>query len=762
MLTFNRVLFKTNNSKLLNSISSSISCILNNHNNTIKYTYQQQQVKSSSSSSPSFKYSTSSSLSSSVYNSSRYFSNSSVTRNNNKMTIPSAEKIQKDINLRFPSKVEDFAPRIAKMIKDHEQGISELIAIAKDKRTFVNTIEKLEFLNLDFANEENAITFVSNVSAVKEIRDASNAAESELNKYSIKTYMREDLYNAITEYVQVNPDYQTKLVPQQARLVKKTLEDFEKNGLQLPKEKRDRLKEIKEKISDNGIAYSQHIAEDKTTVAFTKDELKGVPEDILEGFQKEEGTGKYLATLKYPDLVPIVKYCQVTETRKKMDYLNGRKCIDTNLEILQNTLKLRFEAAQLRGQPDWASTVTQYYMAKNATNVRNFISRMTDLLKPHGVEELKRLQELKKSDYESRGEPLLEPEIKSYDYQYYNNLMLVKDFQVDNNLVKEYFPLELVSKELFNVYQELLDVTFEEVKEIPIQVWHPEVKMYLVRDNQNKDVVKGYFFLDLYPREGKFSHFAVWPLQPGFKLDDSHSSLPVAAMVCNFTKSTPSQPSLLTHDEVVTYFHEFGHVMHNMSSEVMYPRFSGTSVERDAVEMPSQEFELWCWDSNILNRISGHYKDGSKLPTDLVQRMLDSKNLNISLFYLRQLLFSSFDQKIHSNETECFDKLSEVWRHYAKNVALIENQPNTNPAANFGHLFGYDASYYSYMWSEVFSADIFSVFEKNGIMNKELGRKFRTQVLAVGGSQDTSITLKNFLGRDPEEAPFLKSLGLTK
>eukprot|EP01133_Synstelium_polycarpum_P014913 gene14913-17633_t len=637
--------------------------------------------------------------------------------------------------MRFVDKAEDCESRTKTLIDRFEQSIKEIVSVPRQERTYANTFEALEVAEEYYQTEENSITFPSSVSTCKALRDKSNEAQEKFSEYMINTYMREDLYLVFAEWVKDHPNYATELAsPQQVRLVDKTIEGFEKNGLALPSDKRDKLKEIKTEISKLGIEFSKNVAEDTTKLSFSRQQLEGIPKDILDSLEKD-GDNLFV-TVKHPDVGNVAKYCSVSDTRRALDKAYASKCMAQNIPILESVLKLRYDAAQLLGKTSWSEVVTQYLMSKNSTNVTSFQKRMIDLLRPFGEKELETLIALKKSDYEARGLTGFDGRLNSYDYQFYNNLMLVRNFDVDNNLVKEYFPMEVVTAGLFKAYETLLGVRFEQQPQSSFPVWHEDVQLFSVTDQVSNQVI-GYFFLDLFPREGKYTHFAVFPLQAGFARNGV-SQLPVAAMVCNFTKSTETAPSLLTHDEVVTYFHEFGHVMHNMSSKVEYSKFAGTSVERDFVEAPSQLFEFWCWNATVLPTLSGHYKDNSKkLPTELLNKMLAAKNLNISLFYLRQLLFSTFDQRIHSCDTSAFG----------------------NTAATFGHMFGYDAGYYSYMWSEVFSADIFSKFEAGGVMNPELGMQLRQKVLSVGGSQDSSVTLNNFLGRDPEEVHFLKSIG---
>ncbi|KAK5582392.1 hypothetical protein RB653_003975 [Dictyostelium firmibasis] len=701
-----------------------------------------------------------------ITNNNNYIKSFITTTTNNNNNNNNNNKMEELIKLNFPKSIEEYKKQSEDLMVAYDKGLKEIIDIPKESKNFANTFDATDRLDVMYRNTESSLTFLASASTDEKIRDVCNDVEATLSKYSIATSMREDLYQAYVDCCKQNNDFKDSgLSKEQLRYVSKTLEGFEKNGLQLPKEKREKLKEIMTKISDNCIKFAKNIADDKTKLSFSLEQLNGIPKETIESFEKDESKpGNYFISLKYPDVIPTMKYCSVAETRKAVEFANGSKCIKENTPILEETCKLRFEAAQLLGFKDWASYKSHYLMVKSNDNIQSFEDRMRKLLTPHAITEFERLKQLKKKIYlEKGGNPdTYDDTYYSYDNAFYNNVMLVQDYQVDNNLVKEYFPFDVVIKGIFDCYQELLNVKFTEVP--TFQSWHEEVKMYSCIDTADGDKLLGHFYIDLFPREGKYSHAAVWPLIPGYqRVDGSEKQYPVAAMLCNFTKPTPTTPSLLTHDEVVTFFHEFGHVMHNMSTKVHYSMFSGTSVERDFVECPSQLFEFWCWNKDILvNKLSGHYKDNSKkLPIDLVERMIAAKNLNVAVFYLRQIQLALFDNAIHSGNPANFTNTADLYHRISIDVALNPNQKGTNPGCSFGHLLGgYDAQYYSYLYSECFSASIFEIFDKHGVMNKELGARLRNQVLAVGGSQPSSETIENFLGSKPNEAAFLKTIGL--
>jgi len=303
-------------------------------------------------------------------------------------------------------------------------------------------------------------------------------------------------------------------------------------------------------------------------------------------------------------------------------------------------------------------------------------------------------------------------------------------------------------------------VKFEKMDVENSHVWHEEVQQFCVKDSKSGNKL-GYFYLDLHPREGKYGHAAVFPLQSSCTFSNGEKSLATVAMVANFTKPTPSAPSLLRFNEVETLYHEFGHVTHGVLSTTKFSYFSGTNVERDFVEAPSQMLENWCYEAEVLKRLSGHYKDLSKsLPEELRVQLVRSRYVNEGIKTLRQLFFGTFDMKVHT--TKGAINTADVWSHLMKEVTGLDCQPNTNASASFGHIVGgYSAGYYGYLWSKVFSSDMFAFFKNNGgPLSPIVGKKYRDSILAVGGSRDSMESLVEFLGREPNSEAFLHELGL--
>ncbi|KAI1168378.1 Metalloprotease [Nemania serpens] len=676
----------------------------------------------------------------------------------------------------------------AKALCDTTRSLLDKLAaeVPVDKANFTSAL-------VPMINDENEaqlrsriLGFYQYVSADAELRNASTEAEKLMDDFSIECNMREDIYALVESAFQSQKKTnELNLDAESLRFLEKERKGYIRNGLGLPKgPQRDRFKEIKKRLSQLGIQFQKTLNEENGGLWFTKEELDGVPNDVVDGLEKGTGEneGKIRLSFKYPDLFPALKFAKNPETRKKVFIANENKC-NENVPLFKEAVLLRDEAARMLGYANHAAFRIEDKMAKLPETVNTFLSDLRTKLAPGGVKEQAHLLELKKKDEESRG---LKSDGNFYlwDNRFYDRMMVEQEYNIDEVKISEYFPLQSTVQGMLGIFETLFGLVFVELDQAERQrlsptgkaedvTWHEDVIVFSVWDDASEgNGFVGYLYLDLHPRQGKYGHAANFNLQPGYLRKDGSRRFPATSLVCNFSKPTETKPSLLKHDEVVTLFHELGHGIHDLSGRCRYSRFHGTSTVRDFVEAPSQMLENWCWTSSQLRSLSNHYKTGEKIPDDLIEKLISTKHVNDALFNLRQLHFGIFDMTVHSPAShEELEKLdaSQLYNDLRAQICGLKGPEVLgdkgtwgNGQATFGHLIGgYDAGYYGYLSSEVYSADMFHTSFKKDPMNGKEGRRYRHTVLERGGSQDEMETLKQFLGRAPSTDAFYAELGLT-
>jgi thimet oligopeptidase len=645
----------------------------------------------------------------------------------------------------IPDQIRSRAQDLTKL---GDSEYDKIISIPKDQRNFDNTIKKMDEINLRLSHSNASIYFPAYSSTDAEIRKASSEATQAVSKYYISLSMREDLYEAVKDAKANSYD---KLDEIDKRLADRMLRDYRRNGLDLDDVTKSKVKEIKEELSKLSIEFSQVLNELTDIVEFSNEELEGVPEEVIKSFKKNDD-GKYVVGMSYPEVLPVMDYAKNAESRYKISKVYGNRGVaEGNVERLEKGIQLRDQLAHLMGYDNHAEYVLEVKMAKNSANVMEFLNDLILKLKSKGQSDLELLIEEKKNQ---NGE--LANKINFEDWRYFKRIVTEKKYEVDEEVIKEYFPMKPTVDGMLQFYQDLLSLKFVELPEAP--KWHVDVQVFAILDKSSEEFI-GIFYLDLFPRDGKYNHAAAFPLIRGRKMEDGTYSHPIAAMECNFNKPTIDAPSLLKHDEVTTLYHEFGHIMHQTVTKSRYAEFSGTSVSRDFVEAPSQMLENWIWEPSILSKITAHYKTGEPMPEDLVTKLVNSRYAFSGLTDLRQLFIGKYDMIAHTNSSL---QSAKLWHELYPQVALIDSLAGTNPAASVGHLFsGYDAGYYGYMWSLVIAQDMYTKFQKEGITSPEAGMAYRKYILEMGNDFDETDIVEKFLGRKISNEAFLKALGIS-
>ncbi|XP_035213837.1 thimet oligopeptidase-like isoform X1 [Stegodyphus dumicola] len=645
----------------------------------------------------------------------------------------------------------DLIKQADEVISNCRKKYDAVGAVPDSEVSYKSVLKVLDDIDREYMNTLFALSFPQSVSTDKLVRDASTEADRKLQAFGVEVSMRPDIFNKLLILEQKQEPLETEA----KRYLKRLIILGKRNGLHLSDKVQEEVKSIKNKVNELAIQFNKNLVENSTILEFTDEELDGLPSDFISDLEKNPDTGKRKITLKYPHFFPVMRKCKNPETRRQMEFAFNTQCLDENSHILGELITLRKKHSDLLGYSNHASFIAELRMSKTAENIYKFLKELQHKLTPLWNEERKSMLELKEkecSDLDISFDGKLNP----WDLLYYSTKVVETKYNVDKEKLKEYFPLSVVTKGLLEIYQELLGLKFKEIKNA--EVWAEDVQLFSVADAHNGTLL-GYFFLDLFPREGKYTHAALFELQPGCRNADGSRQIPIGAMVANFSKPLADKPSLLDHEEVETYFHEFGHTMHHVCARANFAKFSGTNVERDFVEAPSQMLENWCWEIEPLKRMSSHYADKSEIPKDLINALLKSRLANTGYRNLRQIVLAMFDHKIYTNPEA---DIAKLYSDLSEEIVGIKPTEGTNFATHFAHTVSeYDAQYYGYLWSEVYSADMFfSRFGSGNLFNPEVGLDYRKKILQPGASKDAIDMVVDFLGRQPTQDAFLRSKGL--
>ncbi|MGH2570348.1 MAG: M3 family metallopeptidase [bacterium] len=635
-----------------------------------------------------------------------------------------------------------------------EATIQRIVEVPAKERTFENTLGAIDDMAARLDLDTNMFVFMAYVSPDARLREIADTGEERLRDWYIDLSRREDLYGAVKAYADGKP----RLEGEQARLLEETMRDYRRAGMELPKEKRDALAAIEKEISKLGIDFDRNIRDWEQHVPLTEAELAGTSEDYRKGLTKSGDL--YLVGMSYPEFQPIDDFCENETTRRKMWIAYKRRGGKKNVDVLQQLVAKRAEAAAMLGYASPAAYEVEIRMAKKPSNVTDFYEKLRPLVRRKAEMDFAQFVAAKRA---LTGDE--QAQLYPWDFSFYKNRLLESEYKVDSEKVQEYFPLSRVTEGLFSITQELYGLEYKEVTDRARSeglLWHEDARMFEVRDKKSGELI-GEFFVDMHPRENKFGHAAHWGLSQHKVWMDGSLTKPRSVLVCNFTKPTDEKPSLLTHDEVETYFHEFGHCLHNLLSSAALWSFSGTGVERDFVEAPSQMLENWVWDADVLGTFASHYETGEPLPRELLDGMIAAKNLGSGMTAERQFFYGIYDFTLHSDPEGDLDTTQlgyDLWGERGSGVELYAAVPETYFEAAFGHLTGYEAGYYGYQWSLVYACDMFQRFKELGMLDPAAGAYYRDKILSKGGSLDGMDLVRGYLGREPDFGAYLEHLGI--
>jgi oligopeptidase A len=660
---------------------------------------------------------------------------------------------------------EHVTPAVDYLLLHNRDVVTRLLADAQAP-TWENFV-----LLLDDANEQMSRAWgqVSHLNAVMnsaELREVYNANLPKITQYYAELGQNLALF-AKYKALRASKSFDS-LIPARKKIIENELRDFRLSGAELAEDKKARFLEIQEEMSALGSRFSDNLLD--ATNAFSllveeEQEICGIPADDLQAAaEAAHAAGKkgWLFTLKAPSYMPVLQYADNRILREKMYIAYSQRASEYGKEEWDNTalitqiLKLRAEEAQLLGYKSYAELSLASKMANTPEQILKFLRELAQHARPLAEKDLAELREFARTQ-------LAMNDLQSWDISYASEKLRQQRYAFSDQEVKQYFPEDVVVSGMFNVVQKIYGLSLR-LSTAP--VWHESVRFFDVHDAENKLI--GQFYMDLYARASKRG--GAWMddaitrrrITPGIHVPVGIQT-PVAYLNCNFAPPVGGKPALFTHDEVITLFHEFGHGLHHLLTEVEDMGVAGISgVEWDAVELPSQFMENFCWEWDVLCNMTRHVDSGKKLPRELFDKMLAAKNFQIGMQTVRQIEFSIFDMRLHSDfdaqKQTVLDLLAEV----RKEVAVMIHPGYNRFANSFSHIFagGYAAGYYSYKWAEVLSADAYSLFEEHGVLNAEIGARFRKEVLAVGGSRDAMASFIAFRGREPSIDALLRHNGL--
>ena len=620
------------------------------------------------------------------------------------------------------------------------------------KVTFKSTIVALDDLGYQARLTANKAYLIKETNKSEALRAAAENAVKLFQEWGVGVDYREDVYKAIKAFEKTQP----KLSGEDAKLFKETLRDYRRAGLELPPEKRKEVEQLRKDLSKLGTDFGANIVAVQAPVVLTKAELDGLPESFLASPGIKTGDDAYTVKANVTwQYYAVMDNAKNEEVRKRLYVMHDSLAKDKNVTVLNEMLTLRNKIALRLGYKSWADYQTEIKMAKSGAGAEKYINDLVAGTQPKFAAEVEEMRQLKVAETKDP-----KAKIGVWDFRYYTNQLKKQKYAVDTEALRAFFPMQKTLEGMFAVYQSIFGLKFEQIA--APQKWIDDLQLYAVSDAVTGEPL-GLFYLDMFPREGKFNHFAQFEIIGGKRLPDGKYQRPTVALICNFPPPSEGKPSLLPHTDVETLFHEFGHALHSIVTRANYSRFAGTNVPGDFVEAPSQMLQYWVWDKKVLDSFAADYQDAAKkIPAETIEKMNQAKVATAGVYYRRQFAFAALDLALHAPRPEDYKYDSVAISNPILEKVFLPIAPETTFVTFFGHLNGYDAGYYGYAWADAIAADMATVFEsaKDVYQDKQAGMRLRREIYEPGDSRDITQSIEKFLGRKQSVQAFLKKIGI--
>ena len=687
--------------------------------------------------------------------------------------------------IRFNYSIDEINKIKKDIINTNEDFVSNMNTYSPNKllELYLYSLSKYDYIY-------ETIVFLQSVSTDENIRKSSIKFQEDITNYFLIFFKNENNYKILLKLKSIK--HKSTIL---TKVIKDIFKSFTDNGIDLDLNKRNKLELLKKELSKYETQFMQNIYNDKKKLIIPHIDLDGVNKDFLNSHYNKSSK-KYIIGITNPEQLEIVKYCNSSSTRKIYSKIINNVGYKKNISVLQKILGLRYKIANILGYKNNIEYKLSYERIAKENQINKLLNKLIPKLKKSGYNEYNTilnyfvdnintfddkiknnvLNNIVNHNNVNKGIKKMNNKINKYDFSYFSNIYREKYYGVDSNIIKKYFPLNYTINRVFKMYEKIFSIKFERVKNVKkSQIWYKDVILYRVIDKAtnkksknklknkyNKLNVLGYLYLDLFPRANKYNHAATFDLQPSYINKYNKRIIPITAIVCNFDRN------FFTHDSLTTFCHEMGHALHNIFSKVKYASLSGTKTELDFVETISQFFENWCWEKDFLKYVSRNIKTKKPLSDELIDKIISTKKYNNGIHYLTQILYIKYDIGVHKKEHYSAKELHDMWFNISNDLLPFFGPSNNHiiksynneifPMCSFGHLVGYDVGYYSYLWSIIYSYDIFSKFQKHGLFSNKVGMDLRRKIMEKGATKNGVKLLTDFLQRKPSYKYFLEQI----